>query len=63
MRQQHRAGRRLFADFAVQTMPILDRAGGIAFEAHIFGAVLGASNYTVACTMLGKHSISTRGYH
>jgi transposase len=44
MRQQHRAGEKLFADFAGQTMPILDRAGGIAFEAHIFVAVLGASN-------------------
>lgn len=49
MRQQHRAGEKLFADFAGQTMPILDRAGGVAFEAHIFVAVLGASNYTYAC--------------
>ena len=49
MRQQHRASAKLFADFAGQTMPILDRAGGVAFHAHIFVAVPGASNYTYAC--------------
>ncbi len=49
MRQQHRAGEKLFADFAGQPMPILDRTGGVAFDAHIFVAVLGASNYTYAC--------------
>ena len=49
MRQQHRAGEKLFADFAGQTILILDRASGVAFDAHIFVAVLGASNYTYAC--------------
>jgi transposase len=49
MRQQHRAGEKLFADFAGQTMPILGHDGGAAFQAHIFVAVLGASNYTYAC--------------
>ncbi|AIO71740.1 MULTISPECIES: IS21 family transposase [Pseudomonadota] len=49
MRQQHRAGEKLFADFAGHTMPILGRDGGIDFQAHIFVAVLGASNYTYAC--------------
>ncbi|WGS43913.1 IS21 family transposase [Burkholderia sp. JSH-S8] len=49
MPQQHYAGEKLFADFAGQTVPILDRAGGVAFKAHIFVAVLGASNYTYAC--------------
>uniref|UniRef100_UPI003BEF16F2 IS21 family transposase n=1 Tax=Burkholderia arboris TaxID=488730 RepID=UPI003BEF16F2 len=49
MRQQHLAGEKLFADFAGPTVPILDRAGGVAFKAHIFVAVLGASNYTYAC--------------
>lgn len=38
MRQQHRAGEKLFADFAGQTVPILDRDGGIAFKAHVFVA-------------------------
>jgi transposase len=49
MRQQHRAGEKLFADFAGPTVPILARDGGIEFEAHVFVAVLGASNYTFAC--------------
>lgn len=49
MRQQHRAGEKLFADFAGQTVPILGRDGGVAFKAHVFVAVLGASNYTYAC--------------
>ncbi|SAL81239.1 integrase catalytic region [Caballeronia telluris] len=49
MRQQHRAGEKLFADFAGHTMPILDGRGGVAFRAHVFVGVLGASNYTYAC--------------
>jgi transposase len=49
MRQVHRAGEKCFVDFAGQTVPILDVAGGIAQRAHIFVAVLGASNYTFAC--------------
>lgn len=49
MRQQHRAGEKLFADFAGPTVPVLARDGGIEFQAHVFVAVLGASNYTFAC--------------
>jgi len=49
MRQQHRAGEKLFADFAGQTVPILGRDGGVVLKAHVFVAVLGASNYTYAC--------------
>ncbi|VVE85937.1 transposase [Pandoraea sputorum] len=49
MRQQHQAGEKLFADFAGQTVPILDREGGVAFDAHIFVAVLGASNVSTRC--------------
>jgi transposase len=54
MRQQHRAGEKLFADFAGQMVPILDAEGGLAFEASIFVAVLGASNYTYACATRGQ---------
>jgi ABC-type iron transport system FetAB ATPase subunit len=50
MRQQHRAGEKLFADFAGPTVPILARDGGVEFEAHVFVAVLGASNYKRAST-------------
>jgi transposase len=49
MRQQHRAGEKLFADFAGPTVAIFARDGGIDFQAHVFVAVLGASSYTFAC--------------
>jgi transposase len=48
MRQVHRAGEKGFIDFVGPTVPILDPAGGVAFNAHVFVAVLGASNYTFA---------------
>lgn len=49
MRQIHRAGEKLFADFAGDTVPIIDAGSGAIRRAHIFVAVLGASNYTYAC--------------
>jgi transposase len=49
MRQIHRAGEKLFADFAGDTVPIVDAGSGEIRRAHIFVAVLGASNYTYAC--------------
>jgi transposase len=48
MRQDHRAGEKLFVDYAGQTMPVVDRGTGEIREAQIFVAVLGASNYTYA---------------
>lgn len=48
MRQQHRAGEKLFVDYSGQTMPIIDPATGEMRQAQIFVAVLGASNYTFA---------------
>jgi len=48
MRQDHRAGEKLFVDYAGQTVPIVDRHTGEVSEAQIFVAVLGASNYTYA---------------
>jgi len=48
MRQEHRAGEKLFVDYAGQTVPVVDRATGEIREAQIFIAVLGASNYTYA---------------
>src|SRR5690606_32080449 len=48
MRQDHRAGEKLFVDYAGQTVPVIDRATGEVREAQIFVAVLGASNYTYA---------------
>ncbi len=49
MRQTHRAGEKLFADYAGHTLPIIDAITGEIAQANIFVAVLGASNYTFAC--------------
>ena len=49
MRQTHRAGEKAFIDYAGSTIPVVDnRTGEIMFDAAIFVAVLGASNYTYA---------------
>jgi len=48
MRQIHRAGEKLFVDYAGQTVAIVDRHSGEFHQAQIFVAVLGASNYTFA---------------
>lgn len=48
MRQTHRAGEKLFVDYAGQTVPIVDPGSGEIRYAQIFVAVLGASNYTYA---------------
>ncbi len=45
MRQTHKAGERLFVDYAGMTMPIIDADGEI-HQAQIFVATFGASNYT-----------------
>ena len=49
MRQTHRAGEKLFADYAGHTLPLVDTITGEITQANIFVAVLGASNYTFAC--------------
>lgn len=48
MRQLHRAGERLFVDYAGPKIPIINPSDGEIREAHVFIAVLGASNYTYA---------------
>lgn len=54
MRQVHRAGEKLFIDYAGQTVAIVDPDTGEMRAAHIFVAVLGASNYTYACATAGE---------
>ena len=44
MRQIHRAGEKMFVDFAGPTVELADGT-----RAHIFVATLGASSYTLAC--------------
>jgi transposase len=46
MRQKHKAGEKLFVDYAGQTVPVVDPKTGEVREAQIFVATLGASNYT-----------------
>ncbi|HEV8116129.1 MAG TPA: IS21 family transposase, partial [Acidimicrobiales bacterium] len=49
MRQEHKAGEKLFVDFPGHRIPIYDeRTGDLAFEAELFVAVLGASSYLYA---------------
>ena len=48
MRQVHRAGEKLFVDYAGHTVPVTDPVTGELREAQIFVAVLGASSYTYA---------------
>lgn len=48
MRQHHKAGEKLFVDYAGQTMPVIDPATGEIRFAQIFLAVQGASGYTFA---------------
>ena len=49
MRQEHKAGEKLFVDFPGRRIPIYDeRTGEVAFEAELFVAVLGASSYLFA---------------
>ena len=46
LRQEHRAGEKLFVDYAGDTIPIHSATGGDTTTAAIFVAVLGASNFT-----------------
>ncbi len=48
MRQEHRAGEKLFVDFAGQTIPIVDADTGEVWQAELFVPVLGASSHTYA---------------
>ena len=48
MRQEHRAGEKLFVDFAGKTLSIVNPSTGVITRAQLFVAVLGASNYTYA---------------
>jgi len=48
MRQNHKAGERIFVDFAGTTVPYFDAATNTEKKAQIFVAVMGCSNYTFA---------------
>ena len=48
LRQEYKAGERLFVDWAGLTIPLTDPQTGQPRPAYLFVAVLGASNYTYA---------------
>lgn len=48
MRQDHKAGEKLFVDYAGMTVAITNAETGEISETQVFVAVLGASNYTYA---------------
>jgi transposase len=48
MRQEHRAGEKLFVDYAGDTIAVQDPQSGETRQAQLFVAVLGASSYTFA---------------
>jgi len=54
LRQEYRAGEKLFVDYAGQTIPIHDPLTGEVKEAYLFVATLGASHYTFAEATLSR---------
>src|SRR5208283_4280030 len=46
LRQEHKAGEKMFVDWAGPTIPIYDSTTGQAWPASLFVSVLGASSYT-----------------
>jgi transposase len=63
MRQHHRAGEKVFVDFAGQTQAIIDPHTGEIFKAPVFCACLGASNYTYAEVLPAADLASFLGAH
>lgn len=56
LRQEYRAGEKMFVDHAGPTVPVVDHETGQVLEASIFVAVLGASNYTF-CEAVWKRDL------
>jgi transposase len=71
LRQEHKAGEKLFVDWAGTTIPIHDPQGGPPQAGHLFVAVLGASSYTYAeathdeqlSNWIGAHVRAFEFYH
>lgn len=63
MRHEHRAGEKMFVDYAGQTVPVIDRETGEIHKAQIFVAVLGASSYTYAEATLSQQVEDWIGSH
>jgi transposase len=63
LRQRHRAGEKMFIDFAGQKVRIVDGFTGEVQYAEVFVATLGASNYTYAEAMASQDLTSWIGGH
>lgn len=63
MRQSHKAGEKLFVDYAGQTLPLTDPHTGEVHDAQIFVATLGASSYTYAEATLTQNVPDWIGSH
>jgi transposase len=63
LRQDHRAGEKMFVDYAGATIPIYDPASGAVNPAAVFVAVLGASSYTFAEATSGQDLRNWIGSH
>jgi transposase len=63
LRQEHRAGEKMFVDYAGDTIPIRDPQTGLITQGHLFVAVLGCSNYTYAEMTLSEKLIDWIGAH
>jgi transposase len=63
LRQTHRAGEKMFVDYAGATIPVHDPSTGEIHPAAVFVAVLGASSYTFAEATAGQDLRSWIGSH
>jgi transposase len=63
LRQTHVAGEKVFVDYCGPTVPVIDRQTGELWQAQIFVAVLGASNYTFAEATRSQTSLDWIGSH
>jgi transposase len=63
LRQEHKAGEKLFVDCAGDTIPVYDARGGPVQQAHLFVGVLGASSYTYAEVTPDEQLASWIGAH
>lgn len=54
MRFEHKAGEKIFVDFAGPTMEIIDPLTGVVSKAQVFVAAIGASSYTFAHAVPGQ---------
>ena len=63
LRQDHRAGEKLFVDHAGGTIPVIDRGTGEVAPAYVFVAVMGASSYTYVEASMHRDLPSWIGAH